>query len=251
MNIARASIDKSLMIWLLMLTCLLGGIWGFSALGRLEDPAFTIKQAVVITEYPGASAEQVAREVSEPLESAIQRMGEVKEIISVNRPGVSRIDVMIKDTINGEALPDIWTELRQRLQTVQPQLPSEAKSPVVDDGFGDVYGIFFAVTSDGFSAAEKHQLATFLRRELLTVDGVADVEVSGLPEEAIFVEPNLAVASQLGIDAQILVQALATSNSVQPAGSLTGSEERIPIQAAEGSDSVSEIAALTIGVGAS
>ena len=249
MNIARASIDRPIIIWLIMLTCLFGGIWGFLNLGRLEDPAFTIKQAVVITQYPGASAEQVANEVTEPLESAIQRMGEVKQIVSVNRPGVSRIDVFIEDTIGGDQLPDIWTELRQRLQTAQPQLPTEASAPVVDDGFGDVYGIFFAVTSDGFTDAEKHELASFLRRELLTVDGVADVEVSGLPEEAIFVEPNLAVASQLGIDAQILVQALATSNTVQPAGSLTRSEERILIQAPEGSGSVSDIAELTVGVG--
>lgn len=249
MNIARASIDKPILIWLIMLACLFGGIWGFSALGRLEDPAFTIKQAVVITQYPGASAKQVANEVTEPLESAIQRMGEVKEIISVNRPGVSRIDVLVDDTIRGDELPDVWTELRQRLETAQSRLPTEANAPVVDDGFGDVYGIFFAVTSNGFTDAEKHQLAIFLRRELLTVDGVADVEVSGLPEETIFVEPNLAVASQLGINPQILIEALATSNSVQPAGSLTGSEDRIPIQAPEGSDSVSEIAALTVGIG--
>lgn len=249
MNIARTSIDRPILIWLIMLTCLFGGIWGFSSLGRLEDPAFTIKQAVVITQYPGASAQQIADEVTEPLESAIQRMGEVSEIISVNRPGVSRIDVLVDDTINGEDLPDIWTELRQRLQAARGALPSEASAPVVDDGFGDVYGIFFAVTAQGFTDAEKHQLATFLRRELLTVDGVADVDVSGLPEEAIFVEPDLAVVSQLGINPQILIQALATSNSVQPAGSLNGSDDRILIQAAEGSDSVSEIAALTVGVG--
>ncbi len=247
MNIARASINRPLFVWLLILTCLFGGIWGFNSLGRLEDPAFTIKQAVVITQYPGASADQVATEVTEPLESAIQRMGEVSEIISVNRPGVSRIDVLVQDTIRGEDLPDIWTELRQRLQTVR--LPDGATQPFVDDGFGDVYGIFFAVTSEGFTDAERHQLGTFLRRELLTVDGVADVEVSGLPEEAIFVEPDLAVTSQLGVNPQIIAQALATSNSVQPAGSLTGGEERVLIQAAEGSDSVSEIAALTVGVG--
>jgi multidrug efflux pump subunit AcrB len=249
MNIARASIDGPITIWLVILTCLFGGIWGFASLGRLEDPAFTIKQAVVITQYPGASAEQVAKEVSEPLESAIQRMGEVKELISVNRPGVSRIDVFIKDTIKGDELPDVWTELRQRLQTAQGGLPGEARSPVVDDGFGDVYGIFFAVIADGFTDAEKHQLATFLRRELLTVEGVADVEVSGLPEEVVYVEPDLTIASQLGISSQVFVQALADSNSVQPAGSLTRREERIPIQAPEGSDTVSEIAALTIGVG--
>ncbi|MEO0905192.1 MAG: efflux RND transporter permease subunit, partial [Pseudomonadota bacterium] len=249
MNIARASIDRPIFTWIVMLICLLGGIWGFSSLGRLEDPAFTIKQAVVITQYPGASAQQVATEVSEPLEAAIQRMAEVSEIKSVNRPGVSRIDVFVEDTINGDALPAIWTELRERLQTVQNELPSEATPPIVDDGFGDVYGIFFAVTSDGFSDAERHQLATFLRREILTVDGVADVDVAGLPAEAIFVEPNLGLSAQLGIDPQIIGQALATSNSVSQAGSVDAGETRTLIQSAEGSDSVSEIAALTIGIG--
>ncbi|MDX8352505.1 efflux RND transporter permease subunit [Cognatiyoonia sp. IB215182] len=249
MNIARASIDRPIFTWIIMLICLFGGIWGFSALGRLEDPAFTIKQAVVITQYPGASAQQVATEVTEPLEAAIQRMAEVSEIRSVNRPGVSRIDVLVEDTINGDDLPEIWTELRERLQNVRGELPSEATTPVVDDGFGDVYGIFFAVTSEGFTDAERHQLATFLRREILTVDGVADVDIAGLPEEAIFVEPDLALSAQLGIDPQIIGQALATSNSITPAGSVNAGETRTQIQPAEGSDSVSEIAALTIGIG--
>ncbi|MEC8575631.1 MAG: efflux RND transporter permease subunit, partial [Pseudomonadota bacterium] len=93
MDIARGSINRPLYTWIIMLTALFGGIWGFLNLGRLEDPAFTIKQAVVITQYPGASAEQVALEVTEPLESAIQQMGEVKEIRSMNQPGSSRIDV--------------------------------------------------------------------------------------------------------------------------------------------------------------
>jgi multidrug efflux pump subunit AcrB len=249
MNIARASIDRPLIVWLIMLTCLFGGIWGFSSLGRLEDPAFTIKQAVVITQYPGASAQEVATQVTEPLESAIQQMDQVDEIISVNRPGVSRIDVLVRDTISPDELPDIWTELRERLHNAQGSLPAEAREPRVDDGFGDVYGIFFAVTADGFTNAEKHGLGSFLRRELLSVDGVADVEVDGLPEEAIFVEPDMSIVLRLGINPQVLIEAIVNSNSVLPAGSLTESDERILIQSADGSDSVSEIASLTVGVG--
>lgn len=107
MNIAKASIDRPILTWLIMLAALLGGIWGFFSLGRLEDPAFTIKTAVVITEYPGASAAQVAREVTEPLESEIQKMSEVKEVRSVNQPGLSRISVDMKDTYDGEELPEI------------------------------------------------------------------------------------------------------------------------------------------------
>lgn len=249
MNIARASIDKPILTWIIMLICLFGGIWGFGSLGRLEDPAFTIKQAVVITQYPGASAQQVATEVSEPLEAAIQRMAEVSEITSVNRPGMSRIDVLVEDTLDGDELPAIWTELRERVQNVQGNLPSGARSPFVDDGFGDVYGIFFAVTSDGFTDAGKHRLATFLRREILTVEGVADVDIAGLPSEAIFVEPIIALTAQLGIDEQVIGQALASSNSVTQVGTVSGGDTRTQIQSAEGSDTVSEIAALTIGIG--
>ncbi len=249
-SIARGSIEKPILTWLIMLICLFGGIWGFLSLGRLEDPAFTIKQAVVITQYPGASAEEVMIEVSEPLEAAIQRMGEVSRVTSRNMPGLSRLDVEVDDTYSGDELPQIWTELRQRIDTVRSELPDGASAPFVDDGFGDVYGIFFAVTSPGLTDGERHQLATFLRRELLAVEGVADVDVSGLPEEAIFVEPDLAIASNLGIDPQAIVGAIANADTVAAAGAVDFDDgARIRIQRPEGSDSVLEIASLTIGIG--
>ena len=250
MSIARGSIEKPILTWLLILICLFGGIWGFSSLGRLEDPAFTIKQAVVVTQYPGASAEQVASEVSEPLEAAIQRMAEVDRVASQNRPGVSRLDVIVADTIPGTDLPRIWTELRERITNVQGELPDGARTPFVDDGFGDVYGVFFAVTAPGLNDAEIHQLATFLRRELLAVDGVADVAVAGLPEEAIFVEPDLVLAANIGVNPQTIVSAIANANSVAAAGSVdVGEGVRTRIETPEGSGSVGAIASLTIGVG--
>ncbi len=130
MNIARASIDRPIYTWLVILIALLGGIWGFSSLGRLEDPAFTIKNAVVLTTYPGATAEQVAEEVSEPLESAIQQMGEVDVITSVNRPGQSLIEVEIKSTYDGSELPDIWTRLRAKVRDAARGLPSGVSQPL-------------------------------------------------------------------------------------------------------------------------
>ena len=250
MSIARGSIEKPILTWLLILICLFGGVWGFNALGRLEDPAFTIKQAVVVTQYPGASAEQVATEVSEPLEAAIQRMAEVDRVTSQNRPGVSRLDVIVEDTVPGDELSRIWTELRERITNVRGDLPDGASAPFVDDGFGDVYGIFFAVTPTGLNDSETHQLATFLRRELLAVDGVADVAVSGLPEEAIFVEPDLALSANIGVNPQTIVAAIADANSVAAAGSVdVGEGIRTRIETPEGSDSVDEIASLTIGIG--
>ena len=147
LNIARASIEKPLYTWLIILTMLFGGTYGFFNLGRLEDPAFTIKQAVVVTQYPGASAEQVATEVSEPLESALQKMEEVDKITSTNRPGESRIDIEIKSTYPAEALPDIWTRLRAKVRDTARNLPSGAMTPFVNDSFGDVFGLYYAVTS--------------------------------------------------------------------------------------------------------
>ncbi len=247
MDIARGSINRPLYTWIIMLAALLGGIWGFLNLGRLEDPAFTIKSAVIATQYPGANSEQVAREVSEPLESAIQKMGEVKLITSVNQPGFSLIEVEMQDTYDGTELPAIWTKLRAEVRDAARSLPEDVSQPVVNDGFGDVFGLFYAVTAEGYTDAEKHDLATYLRRELLTVDGVADVEIAGLPQEAIFVEPTMAVSVNQNVPIDAISNALAASNSVRSAGSLDAGPAETLMRAPEGSDSVSEIQGLAIG----
>ncbi len=247
MNIARASIDRPLYTWLIILIALFGGIWGFLSLGRLEDPAFTIKNAVIITQYPGATAEQVALEASEPLESAIQQMGEVDTITSVNQPGRSLIEVEIKSTYDGDELPAIWTRLRAQIRDAARGLPSGVGQPYVNDGFGDVFGLFYAVTAEGYSDAEKHELATFLRRELLTVSGVADVEVQGLPQEAIFIEPDLAISVNQNVPIQAINEAISNADSVNSSGSLRSADDRTTILTAEGSDSVSAIAGLSVG----
>ncbi|WP_120501074.1 efflux RND transporter permease subunit [Roseovarius sp. EL26] len=246
MNIARFSIDKPLITWLIMLGCLLGGIWGFTSLGRLEDPAFTIKTAVVVTQYPGASAEQVAEEISEPLESEIQKMGEVDEIRSMNQPGLSWITIDMKDQYDGTELPEIWTKLRNRVSDAR--LPNGATIPYVNDTYGDVFGIYYAITAPGFSDAELYELSTFMRRELLTVEGVADVEVAGIPNEVVYVEPNLVVATNQNVSPSAIQDAIANANSVVDGGSLQSSDGRTLIQAPEGDETVDEIAGLTVGV---
>lgn len=249
MKIARASIDKPILTWIIILISLFGGIWGFYSLGRLEDPAFTIKTAVVITQYPGASAEQVMSEVTEPLEAAIQGMGEVETITSINQPGLSRIEIDIKRTYTGDKLPAIWKDLRNNVSDAARFLPAGVSEPYVNDGFGDVFGIFYAVTSEGFSDREKHELAQNLRREILAVSGVADVQVQGLPNEAIFVEPDMTLMAHQNISPQTLISALATANSIDPAGSIDQALVSTPIQTPTGSDSVTDIASLTVGIG--
>ena len=247
MNIARASIERPILTWLVILGCFLGGLWGFQSLGRLEDPAFTIKTAVVVTQYPGANAQQVAREISEPLESEIQKMAEVKEVRSMNQPGLSWITVDMKDQFDGTELPGIWTKLRNQVNNAT--LPSNAGPPFVNDGFGDVFGIYYAVTAPGYSDAEIYDLSTFLRRELLTVSGVSDVNVSGVPNEVIIVQPDLVVSTNQNVPPAAIQGAIADANSVVDAGSLQGVDGRTLIQGPEGDDSVQEIAGLTVGVG--
>ena len=246
-NIARGSIDRPIYTWMIILIFLIGGAVSFLNLGRLEDPAFTIKQAVVVTQYPGATSEQVAIEVSEPLESAIQKMEEVDYITSINQPGVSQIDVHIKSTYDGNELPEVWTRLRAKVADAGRHLPTGVSTPLVNDSFGDVFGIFLGVTAEGFSDAEKHELATFLRRELLTVDGVADVDIQGLPEEAIFVEPDLALSVNQNISLNAIAGAIANADAVNAAGTVTIDGARTRIMRPDGSDTVSEIAGLSLG----
>ncbi|SFE75729.1 efflux RND transporter permease subunit [Roseivivax sediminis] len=248
-SIARASIDRSLITWVLMLGCLLGGLWGFATVGRLEDPAFSIKSAVVITHYPGASAEQVAREVSEPLESAIQQMGELDSISSVNTRGMSRITVDVQSTYGPDELPQIWETLRNRVNGARGDLPQNASAPFVNDAFGDVYGLFYAVTAPGYTDAEIHDFATHIRRELLVVEGVADVALDGLPQEAIYVEPYPSILNSLGLPLSAVSGAVSTADAVNSTGSVSQDGQRLAITPPAGAGTVENISTLTIGLG--
>ena len=148
-SVARLSIEKPVLTWMVILACFFGGIYGINTVAQLEDPAFTIKQALVYTAYPGASAEEVEREVTERLETAIQQMPQLEAVYSKSQPGISEITVEIHDRYASGDLPQIWDELRKRLRDAAPSLPPGAGEPQVIDDFGDVYGIFYAVTAPG------------------------------------------------------------------------------------------------------
>lgn len=248
MNIAKFAIQKPLYTWLLMVFCLVAGAIGFLSVGKLEDPTFVIKQAVIITPYPGATAAEVATEITEPLESELQKMGELKNVTSRNQPGVSVITVEMKDQYGSAEIPQIWKEVRNRVDDAQANLPQGHIPSIVNDGFGDVFGLYYAIEATGFSDAEKHALAKFLRREMLAVTGVADVEIQGLPEEAIFVETPSENLVNLGVDPSIIIGAVGRANAVNPTGTMTISGQEVTIERPEGDDSVSQIASLTLGV---
>lgn len=229
MKISDVFIQRPVYSWLLMAICLVGGLWGLADIGRLEDPAFTIKEARVFTAFPGASARQVEEEVTEKLEVAIQQMGQLKRLSSTSRPGMSEIRVEIRDQYAAEELAQVWDELRRKVRDVQGQLPSGAAAPVVNDDFGEVFGIYYAVTGKGFSLSEMREITKVIRRELLTVDGVAKVSRSGVIDEVAYLDIDESRLAQLGYSLDDLAQVLQSESATQPVGELEGRDLRTRI----------------------
>lgn len=248
MQIARLSIERPIYTWLLILFCLFGGGAGYLSVGKLEDPVFTLKTALVITPWPGATAEEVAIGVSEVIEGEIQKMDEIRWIASRNTPGLSVVTVEIKDTYGAAELPQVWDDLRDRVADAVPDLPPGALTPTVNDGFGDVFGLFYAVTAPGFPDAQIHDIAGFLRREALSVQGVANAEVMGLPEEVIYVEPDSRSLATLGVPQGALIAAISGVNTVTPTGTMAEDGRTLRIEPPAAEARVGDLSALSFGV---
>jgi multidrug efflux pump subunit AcrB len=179
MNIAEISIKYRLVTLVLTVVLCVAGWKAFDGMGRLEDPEFTIKDAQVVTHYPGGSARQVSEEVSEEIETAIQQMGQLKHIVSTSQEGLSIVQPTMKDKYDRVALPQVWDELRRKVGDVQRKLPPGAQTSLVNDDFGDVYGFFFALYGDGYTYKELKDVADMLQRELLLVTDVGKVAFYG------------------------------------------------------------------------
>lgn len=247
MKIASYAIEKQVNTWLLILLCFIGGLWALVTIGRLEDPAFTLKEAIVVTYYPGATATEVEEEVTERLESAIQQLTQLKRVTSKSMPGKSEIRVEIQEKYDGKQMPQVWDELRRKVNDAQSQLPSGALASVVNDDFGDVFGIFYAVTAEGYSDREIRELATFLRREMLLVPGVSKVQTAGEPEEQIYVEISHERLLGIGLPVELVINTLQTENAVAAAGSVQVGDKRIRLMSKPGLDSIAAIENLRIG----
>jgi multidrug efflux pump subunit AcrB len=233
---------------MLILTCLFGGLWGLNTIGRLEDPTFTVKTALIFTSFPGATAEEVETEVSEVIESALQQMQQLDYITSKSTPGLSQVTVEIKTTYDGSELPQVWDEMRLRLRDLRGDLPEGARDPTVNDDFGDVYGLFYAVETKGHSPAEQREIARSLRRGLLPVEGVAKVEIQGLTPEEITVEVSSARLTSLGLPPTQLLSAIDEENNVFPDGEITEGSRRLRISVPQGYIDTEGIGALRLGV---
>jgi len=201
----------------------------YQGLSRLEDPEFTIKDALVITQYPGASAAEVEEEVSDRLETAVQKMSQLKRVVSKSDRGLSTLTVTIKDKYDKTKLPQVWDELRRKINDAQKDLPPGTGPSLVIDDYGDVFGIFLAVYGDGYSYAEVKDVVDLLRRELLLVKDVGKIDTYGERTEAVYVELNRDRLSQLGISESVIINELQQKNAVARAGRVKVGREFITI----------------------
>ena len=246
MNLAEFAIARKTTTYVLTALVVIGGLVAFQGLGRLEDPEFTIKEAVVTTLYPGASPLEVSEEVTEVIEEAVQAMGQLKEVRSLSKPGLSIIYAEMQNKYDVSTLPQVWDELRRKVGDVQGQLPPGAGPSVVNDDFGDVFGVFLAIYGEGYSLAELLDVGKMLKRELLLVQDVAKVSFWGAQQEAIFVEMSRARMSQLGISPDQVYGTLGMQNMVSNAGRVHVGREYVRFNPTGLFESVEEIGDLLI-----
>lgn len=246
MDAAKYFIDNRTSSWLVALILLIGGSLAYLGLGRLEDPHFTIKQAMVITNYPGASPLQVEEEVSYPIENAIQQLPYVDHVTSISVAGQSQIMVEMKGIYRAAELKQIWDELRRKINDLTPQLPPGVQKPFINDDFGDVYGMLYAVHGEGYSDDELRDYVDLLRRELVLVDGVGKIAVGGRQQEQIVVEISRSRLAALGIPPAQIANLLQTQNSVSNAGSLQVGPDSIRIYPTGEFQAVAELEQLII-----
>ncbi|MGX5913259.1 efflux RND transporter permease subunit [Aliidiomarina sp. Khilg15.8] len=246
MDLAGYSIKKRTNSWLLLLILLIGGAVALNGLGRLEDPEFTLKQALVITPYPGASGEQVEEEVTHRLESAIQELPYIRHVTSISKPGLSQITVQIEDTYRREELKQVWDELRRKVNDNQHRLPPGAASSQVMDDFADVYGVLLALSGEGYSNKSLHDYARFLQRELVLLDGIGKVTISGAQQEQVMVEMSRARLANFGIPPERIYELLRQQNTVSNAGRVQLSDDAVRFATSGEFTSVEDMAQLTI-----
>ncbi|MEI8610470.1 efflux RND transporter permease subunit [Enterovibrio sp. Hal110] len=245
-TIASYFINNKVISWMLTLIFLIGGTQAFFGLGRLEDPAFTIKDALIVTSYPGATPQQVEEEVTYPIEKAVQQLVYVDEVTSISSRGLSQITVTMKNNFGPDDLPQIWDELRRKVNDLRGSLPPGVNTPQVIDDFGDVFGVLLAVSGEGYSYQELEDYVDFLRRDLELVEGVGKVQVTGTQQEQVFIEISMRRLSNLGLSPDTIDNLLATQNLVGSAGALRIGDEYIRIHPTGEFTSVEELGNLII-----
>lgn len=251
-GITAFALNNSRTVILTLLLVIIGGGSAFMTLPKLEDPFITIREAVVVAQYPGMQAAEVERLLTRPIEEKIRSMGEVDKIKnSTSKNGESLIHVTIADAVPAEQLPATWKLLRNRMEDIKPDLPKGTIGPMVNDTFGDTSVATIALWSDGFDMAEMHETARQIRERLNLVSGTMKIDLTGVQDERIYVELSNTKMAQLGIDPGDIGKQLQAQNILLPSGKINVNDVEINVETQGQFTSIAEIGEILIPIRAS
>ncbi|QDL54022.1 efflux RND transporter permease subunit [Rhodoferax aquaticus] len=219
-NLSKWALEHSALTRYLMIVLMLLGAAAYFQLGQDEDPPFTFRAMVVRTYWPGATAQQVAEQVTDKIERTLQEVQYADQIRSYSKPGESQVIFQIKDSSKGSDVPNVWYTVRKKIGDIRGTLPGGVVGPFFNDDFGDVYGVIYALEADGFNYAELKTFADDVRQKLLRVHDVAKVELFGAQDEKLYIEISQKRLAQLGLDFNQVIAQLGQQNAVESAGSI-------------------------------
>ena len=246
MKLVKYFLSKKPVTILLLVLVLAGGLLAYVKMGKLEDAPFTIKQALVLTPYPGASPSEVQSQVTDVLEESIQALGELYYLKTENRAGLSKITVYVKKEIRADEMQQLWDKLRRKVSDVQSKLPEGAGPSVVNDDFGDVLGVLYGLTGRGHRYRELEDEAKLIKNEILKVKDVAKVEIYGTQTPTIDISVSPSVMARSGITMADIARAFEAQNKVVDAGGIDVGSNRLRIESTGNFYSLDDIRNLTI-----
>ena len=239
---------RQIVLYIMLLFAVVGAL-SYAKLGQSEDPPFTFKAMVIRTNWPGASAEEVSRQVTERIEKKLMETGEYDRITSFSRPGESQVTFMARDSMRSSQIPELWYQVRKKISDIRHTLPPGIQGPFFNDEFGTTFGNIYALTGSGFDYAVLKDYADRLQLQLQRVKDVGKVELVGLQDEKIWIELSNTKLATLGLPLSAVQQALEAQNAVAAAGFFETSSERIQLRVTGRFESVQEIRDFPIRVG--
>lgn len=248
-NLSEWALGNRPLVLFAMLAFAIIGAWSYKHLGQSEDPPFTFKVMVVRTNWPGATAEQVSRQVTEPIEKALLNTGQYEFIRSYSRPGESQVIFVARDSLRSKAIPDLWYQVRKRVGDIKPTLPREIVGPFFNDEFGDTFGNIYALTGQGFDYAVMRDYADRIQLELQRVPDVGKIELEGLQDEKVWIELSNTKLATLGVSLQQVQQALADQNAIAASSFFETPTDRVQLRVTGQFKSVEDIRSFPIQAG--
>ncbi len=246
MNIGKWALSNSKLIYYIVVILVLGGLLSYYQMSKLEDPAIVVRQAVVVTIYPGASPHEVELQLTDKLEKAIFSARGVNEVTSYSYADLSIITVTLHPTVPQDDIEQHWDLLRRKVNDVQSELPAGARSSIVADDYGDVFGMFYALTSDGFTNEEMTQYAELVKREVQAIDGISKVQLFGVYSPTIDISIFKDRMANMGVSPLEVIQTIKSQNNVIYSGYYHSGEHRLRVSVGDRSASLEDLENITI-----